>query len=88
MRFDKKTVNKVIGKIDRYFTWDSRYITNGKSARFHDDDRNCYVSVNNTALGLWCFYRVVNNGKEVKNGNYCTTFREIREFLDRVMLIG
>lgn len=92
MKISRKVTNKIIGKIDRYFTWTDRYIEVGKVAKFYyfDDDNNVteFVTVRRTALGLWCFYRLARGEEVIQIGKYCKNFAEIYDFVEQVKLIG
>lgn len=75
MRFSKKSINKTISKIDRYFTWDNRFMSNGTFEAI-DYEAHKYVSFHPFGdFGYWFYYN--NNGhiyhKTIK------TYRDLNE---------
>ena len=84
MTFSNKDLNKIIGKVDRYLTWDIRDIVIGKRANFFNYDRKVYVSMYKGQLGIWAYYSV--NG--VKFAKYLRTWSEVNDFIHRVRIIG
>ena len=84
MTFNSKDINKIIGKVDRYLTWDSRDIVIGKRAYFFNYDRKVYVSMYKCQLGIWAYYSV----KDVKFSKYLRTWSEVNDFIHRVRIIG
>ena len=84
-----KHVNKIISKIDRYFSWDNRTIINGHKASFIDFDRNAYVSIKKTPLGLWCYYSIERwNGEKLTWGEHLRNFHDINNFIRVIQALG
>lgn len=90
-KFRKKQLNKIIAKVDRYFTYDKRTLVPGERFMAIEYDGKSFVDICETHckyLGIWCYYSVVRNGQTIKYGNYCKTYKELNEFVRKVQLIG
>lgn len=86
---NSKHINKLIAKIDRYFTWDDRTIINGREASFINFDRSIYVSIGKSPLGLWCYYSIKRwNGERLTYGEHLRNFHDINNFIRIIQVIG
>lgn len=88
-----KEFNKIVAKVDRVFTWESRHIyeDGGKSAHFHcyDEYQNhTSVHIVKSKYGVYGSYRTVRNGRVLRYSKLLESFAEIRDFVERVELIG
>lgn len=86
---NSKHINKLIAKIDRYFSWDDRTIINGRKASFIDFDRCIYISISKSPIGLWCYYSIKRcNGENLIYGEHLRNFHDINNFIRIIQVIG
>ena len=77
MKFSKRSINKTISKIDRYFMWDSRNIGNGMFDAI-DYDNHTYVAFSPFGINGWySFYYKSSNGKVYYK--VIKTYRDLNE---------
>lgn len=83
MRFSRKSINKTISKIDRYFTWDIRSMGKGYFSA-NDFENHKYVDFHPFVNGSYWFY-YDNNGhiyhKVIK------TYRDLNELNKLIKVI-
>lgn len=90
-RFTNKTRNKVVAKVERFFTWDNKI---GGLFSNYDDEHDTVTRVYIGDLS-WCgLYlsiskSVISTNEQIARiGGYVNTFHEINQFIKQVKLIG
>lgn len=82
----QKQMNKLIAKVDRYFTWDSRTIEVGEGIRVRNNDSGIYIHIQRDKYGMWCY--LLDSKRNIKFAEHRKTFKEINDFIKMVKLIG
>lgn len=78
MHFSKKSINKTIASIDRYFTWDTRELIPGNMFRAYNYDTECHVSFRPFDFnGNYWFYYKTNTGH--KYTKIISNYRDLNE---------
>lgn len=94
MLLSKKEINKLVGFVDRYFTYDWRYIqSEGKKAEEREDvlfkamdyERDAYVSIRKSVYGT---YVCIIKGQETLYSEIFHSFGEIKQFKIMIKCLG
>ena len=96
MLLSKKETNKLINFVDRYFTYDWRFIqSEGKKAAHyvskdvlftgHDYERHAYVSIDKGKFGTYVY--ICLDGDVLYSG-YLKTFKEMKAFKAMIRCLG
>ena len=90
MQFSRKTVNKLVSYVDRYYTWDTRSIKREGDIVHQDyialnEEHNTSVCVSRGKYGIWASIR--KDGRFIV-GDYLKTYKEITNFKKMVRCLG
>lgn len=91
MQFSRKTTNKLVSYVDRYFTWDSRKMkregdfTDFDLVAFNHDNGVTVVFIKHSKHGIWA--TINKDGNQITSG-YLKTYKEINAFKKMVRCLG
>lgn len=82
MHFSKKSINKTIASIDRYFTWDNRDMKVGNSIWAANYDKYAFVSFKPFSMDGWYWFYYKNGHKTYsKIIKTCKDLNEINKLI-------
>ena len=91
MRITRKTTNKLVSYVDRYFTWDTRKLkregdyTDFDLVAFNHDNDVTVIFIKRSKNGIWA---TIRKGNDTITSGYLKTYNEINAFKKMVRCLG